>query len=531
QGELFRSTGDTEEVLRCLSRQGPTALTKFNAMFALALWDEKEGKFLLARDRFGQKPLYYAYIDNLLIFSSEIRSLLASGLVKREIDPQGLKSYLSYGAVQGPKTIVTNVSLLSPAGMLEWQSGKQMQISRYWNMPRRKKECSPLELRDIFLSAVDKHMISDVPIGLFLSGGIDSSAIVAAAVSAGKTSVNTISVVFPDQPDLCESSYATQMSSFAGTCHQEIPVTGNDMLGMLGESLAAMDQPTGDAVNTYIVSHAARQAGLKVALSGLGGDELFGGYPAFRDVPRMMRWQYLPEFIRTTSSGLLAKCGSFSVKPGKLADFFDAPQDILSSYLVRRRVFTARQVKRIAPDLVNNHWDPGINAELHRDLQNMVQDRKIPDAVGLLEMRTFMEQTLLRDSDVMGMAHGLEIRLPFLDSDFAGCSISLPTHVRNPRAIPKWFFVDAVKDWLPEEIFNRPKRGFTLPFKNWMQKELKDEVPEGIRLLIDRCEAVEGDILEHIWERFCEYPEKVGWFRPWSLFVLGRFLEQHNLKM
>ena len=530
-GETFISTGDTEVVLRYLARQGKAAPEKFNAMFALALWDEKEGKLLLARDRFGQKPVYYTQVDNLLIFSSEIRSLLTSGLVERDIDLEGLKSYLSYGAVQGPKTIVKDVALLPPASMLEWQSGKKMQISRYWSPPRHKNNHSQQELKETFSAAVEKHMISDVPVGIFLSGGIDSSAIAAAAVRAAKTSVHTISVVFPDQPDLCESSYAAQMSRFAGTCHQEIPVTGNDMLGMLGASLAAMDQPTGDAVNTYLVSHAAQQAGLKVALSGLGGDELFGGYPAFRDVPRMLRGKYLPEFIRKTSGELMAKCDSFSVKPGKLADFFSAPPDVLSFYLVRRRIFSSRQVNKIVPDLTNHHWDPGVNDELFRDLQNMVQDRKTEDAVGLLEMRTFMEQTLLRDSDVMGMAHGLEIRLPFLDREFADYSLTLPACVRQPCAAAKWYFVETVKDWLPEEIFNRPKRGFTLPFKNWMLKELRHEIPEGMRLLSERCGAVQHDILEHIWTRFCQQPNITGWFRPWSLFVLGRFLDRHNLKM
>ena len=531
QGESFSSTGDTEAVLRCLARHGPESLTKFNAMFALVLWDEQEGILLLARDRFGQKPIYYTQVDTLLIFSSEIRSLLASGLIKRTIDPEGLNSYLSYGAVQGPKTIVKDVALLPPASTLQWRSGKKMQISRYWTPPRNKNDYLQKELTESFSSAVEKHMISDVPVGLFLSGGIDSSAITAAAVASAQSSVNTINVVFPDQPDLCESSYAAKMSRFAGTCHQEIPVTGNDMLGMLGESLAAMDQPTGDAINTYIVSHAAHQAGLKVALSGLGGDELFGGYPAFRDVPRMLQYKYLPGFLRKTGKDLLGKWDLFNIKCGKLADFFEAPQDILSSYLVRRRVFSSRQIKKIIPDLSNNHWNPGINPELLSDLHRMVQDRPAPDAVGLLEMRTFMEQTLLRDSDVMGMAHGLEIRLPFLDREFADCCLTLPAGVRKPRATAKWYFVEAMKDRLPEEIFQRPKRGFTLPLKNWMLKELRREIPEGLRLLSERCGVVRYDTLEHIWSRFCQFPNKIGWFRPWSLFVLGRFLDRHNLKM
>ncbi len=525
----FVSSGDTEVVLKLLQKEGVDALPKLNAMFALALWDERKQTLLIAHDRYGQKPLYFTRIGKLLLFASEVRTLLASGLVPRKADLAAIHSYLAYGAVQEPNTIVSGVSVLKPAGYMLCKPDGTESYDIYWRYSKREKKLSPQELRDSFISAVHRHLISDAPLGLFLSGGIDSSSIVAAATRRSNTRIKTLSVIFPEQPDESEAEYAGKMAEWAGTEHFQIPVTGQQMLQMLPEALDAMDQPTGDAINTYLISQAASQTGLKVVLSGVGGDELFGGYHLFRDVPKMLAMRRFLSLIRKPAAHLLGKCNLFALKPAKLADFFDAPANILNYYLVRRRIFSWRQIREIAPELVKPEWDSALDSEYFQDLLTLIDGSKIHDAVGRLEMRAYMGQTLLRDSDVMGMAHGLEIRLPFLDSEFSIGSLNLEPESRIPQNTPKARFVEAMGNWLPKGIANRSKQGFTLPLKNWMQQELKNEITEGISSLQRNCNVMKKNVLLDLWEQFCSRPERIGWFRPWSLFVLGRYLQTHKL--
>lgn len=527
----FVSSGDTEVVLKLLQKEGVDALPKLNAMFALALWDERQQTLLMARDRYGQKPLYFTRIGKLLLFASEVRALLASGLVPRKADLAAIHSYLAYGAVQEPNTIVSGVSILRPAGYMLCKPDGTQNYDIYWRYSKREKKLSPQELRDCFLSAVHRHLISDAPLGLFLSGGIDSSSIVAAATRRSNARIKTLSVIFPEQPDESEAKYAGKMAEWAGTEHCQIPVTGQEMLKMLPEALDAMDQPTGDAINTYLISHAASQTSLKAVLSGVGGDELFGGYHLFRDVPKMLAMRRFLSLIRKPAAHLLGKCNLFAVKPAKLADFFDAPPNMLNYYLVRRRVFSWRQIKIMAPEMVGSEWDSALDTGYFQELQTMIDGIKIHDAVGRLEMRTYMGQTLVRDSDVMGMANGLEIRMPFLDAEFSTSALDLEPQSRTVRACPKWRFVEAMDDWLPPDIVNRAKQGFTLPLKDWMLCELKDRIPEGIVALARLCGVMRKDALFNLWRNFCSQPEKVGWFRPWSLFVLGHYLQRHRLEL
>ena len=321
------------------------------------------------------------------------------------------------------------------------------------------------------------------------------------------------------------------MAKISRTEHCEIPITGQTLLRLLPSALDAMDQPTGDATNTYIVSRAASQAGLTVALSGLGSDELFGGYPSFSQVPTMLRMRRLLGWCNGSAANLLARFGLFSVKLSKMIELLEAPADIVNSYLVRRRVFSSRQLRRIAPGLSGHAWDHGLNENYMNQLQNMVKSLEIPDAVGLLEMRTYMGQMLLRDSDVMGMAHSLEIRLPFLDTEFSSLALGLAPETRIPRHQPKWRFTQAMGEWLPREISARKKWGFTLPFRTWMLSDLKEEVLDGIHNLPRLCSEIREDVLSKLWEQFLVQPDKIGWFRPWSLFVLGRYLEKHRLQV
>jgi asparagine synthase (glutamine-hydrolysing) len=528
-GETFNSTGDTEVVLRLLARKGAGALPRMNAMFALGLWDEKERRLLLARDRFGQKPLYYARTGKLLLFASEVRALLASGLVERRIDPTGIISYLSAGAVQGPGTIVKGLKILPRASYIVFNAGNNEKAGVYWTPPREKKPCSSRELRELFSQAVARHLISDVPAGLFLSGGIDSSATVAAAVNASKSPLRTLSVVFPEHAELSEAEHAKRAAESAGTEHQEIPLTDAEMLETLPAALNAMDQPTSDAINTYVVSHAARQAGLKVSISGLGGDELFGGYRSFRQVPIMVGLRRILKLFSPLSNLLETYPGIFEKKAGKLADTLDSPIEVISAFIVRRRLFSSRQIKKLAPGLADPGWISGLGEKRIEELELMLEGREIHDAIGLLEMDLYMGQTLLRDSDVMGMADGLEIRLPFLDAEFAECVLSLEAKARRPARIPKARFVEAMEDWLPIKNVQRPRQGFYMPFHDWIHGALREEVNGSISHLAGLGDPINGETVKSVFDMFLTRPGYITWSRPWSLFVLGHYLAANDL--
>lgn len=529
--EPLRSSGDTEVLFRLLIKQGEALLPRLNAMFALGLWDEERQSLFLARDRYGQKPLYFARINGLVLFASEVRALLASGLIERLADPNAIRSYLSYGAVHWPLTIVSGVELMPPASYMIFGKQDRGVPHSYWVYPKEKKDISSQELRENFISAVESHLVSDVPLGIFLSGGIDSSALVAAAAQSAKERVKTLCVTFPEQQQQSEARYASMMASRLGTEHHEIPVTGQAMLDMLQQTLEAMDQPTGDAINTYVVSYAARQVGLKVALSGLGGDELFGGYSTFSDIPWLVKAKMFLKLMPSPALELLHKSAPFSVRISKFVEMMDGPLGLSSTYLARRRVLSWRQIKKITHQCGPDQWQSGLSDDFWEKLENLILSREIHDAIGLLEISTYMRQTLLRDADVMGMAHGLEIRLPFLDAQFASSALTLPSGARKRGLYPKWRFADAMGDWLPQEIVRRPKMGFTLPFEEWMQKELKKEMECGLHALVRVCPLLKEDALLDLWRNFLAHPRQVGWSRPWILYVLGNYLERHKLKV
>jgi asparagine synthase (glutamine-hydrolysing) len=532
QGETFRSTGDTEVILRWLSLKGTACLPRLNAMFALALWDEREKRLLLARDRFGQKPLYYARVDGLIVFASEVRAILASGLVPRRADPQGVISYLAYGAVQGPHTIVEGVRLLPRASFLELTAEGGERSAVYWSAAQETSPCSPAKLRESFAAAVKRHLVSDVPIGCFLSGGVDSSAVaLSAAAGALPGSVKTLCVTFPDEPVFSEAPYARQVARQAGAEHREVPLSGHDLLGLAPKALAALDQPTADGVNTYVVSFAARQAGLTVALSGLGGDELFGGYPSFGDVPRLMRLQTRGRLALRPVLRALARWKPFDPRVAKTLEALEAPPGVVGAYLSRRRLFTSFQLNRLAPEIAPAGWLAGQSDGRLAELEALARGRSVPDAVGQLEMSVYMGETLLRDSDVMGMAHGLEIRLPFLDAEFSALALNLESGARQAKPFPKWRFVEALKDVLPPEAYSRRKMGFDLPFERWLCGPLAAEVDAGLASLAEAVPALRQDAVGQWWRAFRRDPARVGWARPWALFVLANYLTRHRLRL
>ena len=361
-GNGFRTQSDTEVILTAYRMWGENCVERLRGMFALALWDAPRQRLLLARDPMGVKPLYYHQSERGFLFASEVRTLLQTGLVPRKVDPTGALSYLAFGSVYEPWTIIEGVSAVSPGHVVTVEKGR-VESREYWS-PLRPTASLGAEVPDsgvtverlseILRDAVLSHLVSDVPVGVFLSGGIDSSSLVA-VLSHNDVRANTFSLVFREE-EFNEGPYSREVARRFGTEHHEIPVSLDDTLTALPAALRAMDQPTIDGINTYLVSAKARAAGVKVALTGLGADEMFAGYSNFRRVPRMesfvRRFGRLPRLARRTLSASIALLAGKNDRNRKLAEMTGSRDLIVHPYFLARMLFgpAEREALFSAPD-------------------------------------------------------------------------------------------------------------------------------------------------------------------------------------
>ena len=521
-GERFESNSDSEVVLAWLVKHGTEGLKDLSGMFALAVWDEEARSVLLARDPFGIKPLYVARPGpGVMAFASEVRALMTGFPSLRCVNKSAIAGYLAYGIIPEPLTILKEVRTLAPGTWLMCAvDGSEAQRGTFAHpMPTPDSiGASPAAIRASFVDAVHRHLVSDVPVGAFLSGGIDSSAIVAAMSKQRGFDVKTLTVSFPDEPEWDESLRARTWAEVCGTDHREVPMSARDILQVLPAALAAQDQPTLDAVNTYVVSAAAAQADLVVVLSGLGGDELFGGYAPTRDVPRALRMRKrLGPMSKVLEAGLKRARNVDAKRHAKRLDLLASPATRLALYLARRRIHSPRQVRRLCPELRS----PAALGVLCDDLAH---DTAIEDAVSYFEASFYMRNQLLRDSDAMGMAHSIEIRVPFLDHEFARLAW---------RAGPQWRdrkqrFAAAISDLLPADASRVKKQGFTLPFERWLLGPLRERVNERFH---NSPAFLDSTALLSLWDTYKRNPAQTGWTRPWAIYVLLQYLDRHALSV
>jgi asparagine synthase (glutamine-hydrolysing) len=538
-GYPFQSHCDTEVLLAAFVRWGEECLPRLRGMFAFAVWDESARSLFLARDAFGIKPLYYHRDEarGRFAFASELNALLASGLVARRIDASAVAAYLAYFAVPAPRTIYADVCSLRP-GECARLSGGRLAVERWWRFPAagagvpavRTAEQFHHELRTRLDETVQAHRIADVPVGAFLSGGLDSSAIVALMTRAGGARLKTFSLVF-EETAFSEAAPARRAAKVLGSEHHEAVLTGGQVAADLDRLLGAFDQPTGDGINTFYVSQAAHDGGVKVALSGLGGDELFGGYPSFRDLPRLARllpwWRALPAILRRAFTRRLARGG---VRQRKLADFLDQARDLHGLCSLQRRVFSsARGRALLRPDAQS-----AVGAEFHHHpcLADLPADLAGADSFQIIsawELRTYMADVLLRDSDVMSMAHSLELRVPFIDAPFIEWLWAQPARFKAGGGQAKSALAAALARVLPEEIRRREKHGFTLPFAVWMRRELKPFLEDTFTAAsVARTDLLEPETVAAYWRRFLAGSDEREWSRIWSLAVLIAFLNRRG---
>lgn len=540
-GERFRSRSDTEAILLGYRRWGLDVVPRLRGMFAFGIWDPQAERLTLVRDRFGIKPLYVHRGDSFVLFSSEIRALLASGLVPRRLDATGLWQYLAYQTVPAPRTIVDGISMLAPASWMCVSGSGAVDERTYWHMLDGAAHTAdvgadeaPRLVRDRLLDSVSAHLVSDVPVGAFLSGGIDSSAVVALMRECG-IQPRTFSVGFEEAP-YDESAHAAAMATACGADHTEIRLRPDDLLDQLPTALDSLDHPTGDAINTWVVSGAVRAQGIKVALSGLGGDEIFGGYPSFArllrvaDVARI--WGRSPQRLRRMAASAVRTAGRQSIASAKAAALLESDGDVASMWPPTRQVLSAEQRDELAADGFRRRVDDTADP-YERLLSNAFEDApasSIFSRISFAEARAYMHDVLLRDTDQTSMAHGLEVRVPLLDHELVELVVSLPDAVKQSNGTPKRLLVDAMGPRLPSSIVHRPKQGFSLPFEPWMRGPLRTFCEDrlGDRGISGRG-LLEPKATMALWRSFLGGGRNVTWSRLWLLVALEAWLDRNGI--
>ncbi len=488
-------------------------MQKLRGMFAFCIWDDQKGELFFARDRFGIKPLYYAKQPGILLVASELNALLSSNLVTKEYDKQTESIFLRRGSVAAPRTVYHNIQALEPGHFAKFD-GKELRVKTYWKLSeafevastkRADSANSAIQVRDSLVESVKAHMVSDVPVAVFLSGGLDSTAIVSAIRQFCSGPLKTISIVFPGT-EWDESSLAKDAAKHYSTDHTEVEISKEDFTQSLDDIFWAMDQPTIDGVNTYFVAKAARQAGVKVALSGVGGDELLGGYKSFVDIPRLIRTLNLAQNIPGLSQRAATFAEHLPVTWGqKFAELLkDRSLNLTSIWHNRRALFTQHQIKSLVPGYKTAEF-----SELPETLEDPFW------SISYLEMKYFMIPQLLRDSDVFSMYHGLELRTPLIDHLLLSSILKSGTWERNGAPTYKIALFKKMGDFVPAQHLRKGKRGFTLPFKKWLKEIIQDTKQNQVTEFLSRPEY------QPYLQRFLK--NKLHWSRLWALFVLERF--------
>lgn len=527
-GVAFCSRTDTEVVLKAYGAWGEKCLLRLRGMFAFAIWDARKHRLFLARDQMGIKPLYYTQPGERFLFASEVRTLLGTELVPRRLDRAGLQNFLTFGSLYDPITLVENVSALRPGHFLIWERGRT-QETRYWDLIDRTDDSlgrrSQTDLRAEINEAVQRQIVSDVPVGVFLSGGIDSSALVA-ILAQNSIKPETFSIVFRES-EYNEATFSRRIAQVFKTNHHEMLVSQQHVLERVPAALSAMDLPTIDGVNTYIVSEQTRAGGVKVALSGLGGDELFAGYSTFARVRRMVHflrlWRHVPAKVVAAKAFSLFTPDSDQKR--KLLTLLHQDDGDLHPYFLARMLFVPTVCNALMKSMSQEACDRAEN-EI-RQFMHTAKDLDEINAISYLECRCYMVNTLLRDADGMSMAHGLEIRVPLIDADLAARILAIAGTEKISRQSPKPLLLDALESPLPDEVVRRPKQGFTLPFERWLRGDMREDVERSLNRIADGPlgGAINASAARQVWQDFCG--RRTSWSRPWALYVLQEWCQRH----
>jgi asparagine synthase (glutamine-hydrolysing) len=496
-------TSDTETLLVAYRVWGKAMLPRLKGMFAFVIYDAATQGLFVARGPSGIKPLYYTRSRGVLRFSSEARALFDdTGPV---YDSRSVSAYLQWGSCPEDGFIFPRTRILPSGSSMTVNADTTVETEHYWPKkayPLSRGEDAPKRVRKLLETAVEEHLMADVPVASFLSGGIDSSVVTALAARAlGPGRLQTFSVGF-SEGEFDETQIADIVAKKYQTDHHRIELGQEEIVRLVQEAVSRMDAPSQDAINTYIVSKKVAESGIKVALSGLGGDELFGGYPSFRDAPILRRLAGMPQWMRRISRGF-GKIGE------RIADLPGG--DIMAIAIWRRRLWTDAMLRKAGLPVSPLRTLP--SPEFGDDFAKICW----------AEMSVYMGQTLLRDSDQMSMAVSLELRVPFLDEDLIEYVLNLPALEKTRYRITKGLLVEACRDLLPEQVYRRKKMGFALPMDAWMRGPLKEFSIEGLDE-VKRLGLLAPGAVEWIRGEFED--GKIHWTRIWSLVILGHYLKK-----
>ncbi len=524
KGVSFQTESDTEVILELFQKYGIECLSKLKGMFAFIIHNIETAETFVVRDRYGMKPLYYSMQNDVYFIASELRALLASDAVPRKLNRSALEEYIETQTVCAPNTLIENVQLLEAGHYLHFKKNETTKHCYYRLLDDTSYELSDKKsneklLRSTLRESVMQHMRADVPFGAFLSGGIDSSLLVGLMSEVRGEKINTFQISFEEEA-FDERKYAQLVAKKFNTQHHEINLSANAFLKDIPAAIAAIDFPSGDGPNTYAVSKAAKAAGITVAISGLGGDELFAGYPVFQYMQSieksfLLRLSYP---LRKSASALLNSISS-SRPLRKKAELLGLPKANLAS----------------AFPLVRNVWKTNeliTRTTKHFEIENnfnFIFEKKYPllNRVSAAEIESYMQHVLLRDSDQMSMAHSLEIRVPFLDHQVVELATHLSTNLKNPTS-PKKFLTETFADLLPYEVVNRKKMGFTLPWSVWMKNELREFTEEGFNELYKQ-DVINEKVLRKSWNKFILGNEEKSFISFWHLSVLGHWMKNNRI--
>lgn len=536
EGYRFRGHSDTEILLRAYERWGIQFLNRLRGMFAFALWDARRSRLVIARDHLGIKPLYYSCNEHGFVCASELRALIQSGLVTFDIDRRALAGYLAYGGVQEPFTICKNVQSLPRGSWREIDfNGKVVAEDRYWRFPPVQLSISGHSIsslveegRALLQESVRRHLLSDVRLGVFLSSGLDSTAILGLSQDESRLEpVDAFTITFPDRPQYDESEGARATALRFKARYHECPITDPVAQNWIRDALEHMDQPSMDGFNTYLVARAVREQGIVVALSGLGGDEVFGGYHLFRSVPRTydaMSWlSPLPPAMRRTLARF-ATIGKSQVARHKAIEMVTTNPGLIGTYFYYRQLISSSSLQLL-----------GLNAkalDLSEDFQPRdlrYEDSYVPTdyvaSVGRLDAAFYLQNILLRDSDVFGMANSIEIRVPFLDRDIVEWAFRLPSDVFLPKRMPlKYLLRRICADLYTKYQTRGTKRGFTIPLGPWLLGPLRRTMHESLEFLRQSA-LLEPAGVEALCSMFLREPQGPASSRVWALVTLGHWLK------
>jgi asparagine synthase (glutamine-hydrolysing) len=549
EGQSFQSSGDTAVMLRALGIHGTEAVARLRGMFTFAFWDRDARELMLARDPLGIKPLYLARNRDKaggwsIAFASELRALLASGLLGTpRLEPRAVASMIWNGFVVGPETAVQGIELTWPGQLMVFDAaGAEVRAEDFWRVPPAPREgaTGEEELAGLLEESVRLHLASDVPLAVFLSGGVDSSAMANLAQRAARTSIHTFTLSFEEQ-DFDEGPIARRIAQAIGTEHTEVVLTERHFVEHLEKALDSLDQPTFDGLNAYYMSRAIRSAGFTVAISGTGGDELFGGYSSFRDLPVLHRWSVrmraLPRALLVAAAWLgtlpLRRSGG-EVAPqtrwAKLPEMIRHGDDLRAIYQLAYALFLPEFQRQLIGEQLAGALKDGLPPAMHERLERETSSRSALSAISVLEERLFLGERLLRDNDAASMASSLEQRVPLVDQVLFDAIDRLPDAQRyNPigrKAVLRRIGLRG----LDPALFDRPKSGFVLPFDRWLRRGLRKAMDETFRdSQAVQTAGLDPEAVGRLWRAFLSDAPGMYWSRVWTLYVLIRWCHRNRV--